>query len=57
MAKMMKMNDERIKPVIVLVKDSMSKRDMKRLRDNGLCVVESSNPSMVRFLDPPPIWL
>jgi hypothetical protein len=47
-------DEQRIKPVVILVEGSMSKRDIQRLRSNGLCVVESKNPSNVRFLDPPP---
>jgi hypothetical protein len=44
----------RIKPVVVLAKGEVSKRDIKRLNDNGLCVVEANDPSKVRFIDPPP---
>ena len=48
------MAELRIKPIIVLPKGEVTKRDIKKLNDNGLCVVEASDPSKVRFIDPPP---
>lgn len=44
---------DRVKPIIVLETGMMSEDDMNRLRDNGICVVESESPDMVRFVDPP----
>ena len=44
---------DRVKPIIVLETGMMSEDDMNRLRDNGICVVESETPDMVRFIDPP----
>lgn len=42
-----------IQPIVILQTGTMSKADMKRMRDCGLCVVESKMPSAVRFLDAP----
>jgi len=43
-----------MKPIIVLPKKTMSQEDIKQLRDNELCVVEASDPSKVKFIDPIP---
>lgn len=48
------MSDARIKPLIILPKNQMSAEDIQRLNDNGLCVVEAEDPSLVRFAEPPP---
>lgn len=42
-----------MKPVLILPKGGMSADDIKRLRDNGICVVEAKDPSHVRFTEPP----
>lgn len=47
-------DNQRIKPVIILPKGEMTKRDIKKLTDNGIVVVEANDPSLVRFADPPP---
>lgn len=44
----------RIKPLIIIPNGEISRRDIKRLNDNGFCVVEAKDPSKVRFADPPP---
>ena len=44
----------RMKPIIIIPPETMSKEDIKELRDNGLCVVEAADPSRVKFLDPIP---
>ena len=49
------MSEERVKPVILLQYRSISKANIKLLRDNGLCVVECKDPTKVRFMDPPPM--
>lgn len=43
-----------MKPIIILPPNLMSADDIQRLRDNDLCVVEASDPSAIRFLDPAP---
>jgi hypothetical protein len=43
-----------MKPIIILPPDTMSDEDVQRLRDNGLCVVEAKEPSLVKFMDPIP---
>ncbi len=45
---------DRMKPIIVLRKGTMSAEDIKELRGNWLCVVESEDPSTLKFLDPIP---
>jgi hypothetical protein len=42
-----------MKPIIILPKGQVSATDIKRLRDNGLCVIEAVDPSLVRFTEPP----
>lgn len=44
-----------MKAVIILPKGKMSKKDIKRLNDNLFCVVECDDPSLVRFMEPPPL--
>lgn len=44
----------RIKPIIILPRGEMSKKDIATLNANHLCVVEAKDPSKVRFVDPPP---
>lgn len=46
---------EKMKPIVILQKDSMGKEDIKRLRANGLCVVESKTPALVRYMEPVPL--
>lgn len=43
-----------MKPIIILPPKTMSKSDIKALRDNELCVVIAKDPSQVKFLDPIP---
>lgn len=45
---------ERMKPVMILPKDAVTRADIRELRRNGICVVEATDPSLVRFVDPPP---
>lgn len=33
----------------------MSREDIDRLNDNGLCVIEAEDPSLVRYAEPPPV--
>lgn len=43
-----------MQPILVLPPDSMTDEDIQRLRDNEICVVVSSDPTALRFVDPPP---
>lgn len=43
-----------MKPMIILPPNTMSDADIAELRANNICVVVSSDPSMVRFVDPIP---
>jgi hypothetical protein len=43
-----------MKPLIILPEGAMRKCDIKKLTDNGICVVEAKDPALVRFADPPP---
>lgn len=45
---------DRIKPMMIIPKKAMTKRDIGELRKNGVCVVEAENPLLVRFCEPPP---
>ena len=42
-----------MKPLVVLKTGTVSKIDIKRLRENGLCVIECADPDLVRFKEPP----
>jgi hypothetical protein len=44
-----------MKPVIVIPQKCMSKADIAELRKAGFCVVEAQDPSLVRFIEPPPM--
>lgn len=44
----------RMKPIVILPEGAMKPRDVKKLTDNGICVVEAKDPSLVRFMEPPP---
>ena len=46
------MNDSVMRPIIVLPPNTMAKEDVARLTENGICVVEATDPANVRFLDP-----
>ena len=46
--------DSPMKPIIILPPNTMHADDIKRLRENGLCVVVCKNPAAVKFLDPIP---
>lgn len=48
------MNNQPAKPVIILPTGKVSKADIRMLRKNGLCVIEAEDPSLIRFLEPPP---
>lgn len=39
-------------PVIILPKGNMTDADIELLRVNGICVVESADPSAVEFTNP-----
>lgn len=41
-----------MKPIIVLPPDTISPEDIEKLRENGLCVITSKDPTAVKFLDP-----
>ncbi len=43
-----------MKPIIVIPPKLMSEADIKLLRDNDICVVESQDPAKLRFMDPIP---
>src|SRR4051812_11677156 len=43
-----------MKPIIIIPPGVMSAEDQKELTDNDLCVVEATDPSQVKFLDPIP---
>ena len=44
-----------MKPMIILPPDTMSKEDIQTLRDNDMCVVEATDPTKVKFVDPIPV--
>ena len=44
-----------MKPMMILKVGTMKAADIKRLNDNGLCVVEAKDPAAVRFVDPIPV--
>jgi hypothetical protein len=46
--------DKRIRPVIIIPPKTLSKKDIKKMSENGFCVVEAEDPSKVRYLDTPP---
>lgn len=48
------MSESRVRPVIVLPTGQVTKEDIAVLRENGMCVVEAKDPSLVRFMEPPP---
>lgn len=48
------LNDKYIKPTMILPKGQVSREDIDKLNENGLCVVEAEDPSLVRFMEPPP---
>lgn len=43
-----------MKPLIILPKDAMSAKDKEKLTKNGICVVETETPSLVKFVDSVP---
>lgn len=47
-------NNWPVKPMMIVPPDTMSEDDLKRLRENNICVVVSKDPSAVKFLDPIP---
>lgn len=47
-------NNWPMKPMIVVPPKNISDKDLRALRENGLCVVEAKNPSAVKFIDPIP---
>lgn len=44
----------RMRPVVILPENAMTKADINKLCRNGICVVEAKDPSAVRFCEPPP---
>lgn len=44
----------KMKPVIILPPETMSKEDIERLMENGMCVVVAKEPALVKFMDPIP---
>lgn len=46
--------DARMKPIIVLPIGEVSQEDIAELRKNGICTIEAKDPSLVRFIEPPP---
>lgn len=46
--------DERMQPVVIVLKGTMAKCDIQRLRKNGLCAVESQDPRSIRYIEPHP---
>jgi hypothetical protein len=46
--------EQRIKPVMILPRGEVSPEDIALMRENGFCVVEAQNPDAVRFMEPPP---
>ncbi len=47
---------KKLKPVIVIPVGCMTKKDIAELRANQFCVVEAQDPSLVRFIEPPPTY-
>jgi hypothetical protein len=43
-----------MKPMIILPPDVMDKEEIKKLNDNGMCVVVAKEPSKIKFVDPIP---
>ena len=43
-----------MKPIIILPPATMAEDQIQALRDNGLCVVVATDPSLVKFVDPIP---
>lgn len=54
MSNEVKLFNGKMQPMIILVPGAMSPEDQQRLRDNGICVVESKEPLGIKFLDPIP---
>lgn len=46
------MSHEKTKPIMVIAEDSVSTEDVKKLEDNGVCVVVSKKPHDMVFIDP-----
>ena len=44
----------KMKPLIILPKGAMSSKDKEKLTKNGICVVESEQPGLVKFVDSVP---
>lgn len=42
-----------MKPTLILPRMAMSMKDMAELRKNGICVVEVSDPNVIKFVDVP----
>ena len=42
------------KPILILPPGAISKEDLAKLNDNGICTVEAADPSKIKFLDPIP---
>lgn len=48
------MSETKMQPIMVIPPKIMSDDNIKRLRDNGICVVIAEDPSKLRFVDPLP---
>jgi hypothetical protein len=48
------MNDQPMKPIILLPEGAISAENIEALRQNGICVVEAKDPGAIKFLDPIP---
>ncbi len=44
----------RMKPMMILPPDAVSRDNIKQLRDNGICVVIAKDPTVIKFIEPPP---
>ena len=42
------------KPILILPPGAISKEDLAKLNENGICSVEAEDPSKIKFLDPIP---
>lgn len=43
-----------MKPIIIVPKNTLAAADLTNLRENGVCVVEATDPAKVKFVDPIP---
>lgn len=45
------MGNVKMRPIIILPPDVMSAEDIKKLTDNGMCVVTAPDPEAIKFVD------